>query len=424
MWIRLPSTFYPSAPEPGDSTSACEWRSRLLESSAALSGKATTARSWIAACKKKPWMTRLFGRILEPSMAARGVESWIASLQATRAHPSARPVNGVGRMIPVISGLKLPASSESVSPDLFSSKTSLATSLSVLTKSPGTWSRWGTELRLEYSLRTKSAPPIKGRDSSSWLTPCGMTGIDKTGKAGAGGELFMQATRWQTPATDSFRPRGGDRKDEMGLDQQVRRWPTATAKDGDSAGNRSSQNCHPGTSLHDATKHWPTPNTAPESKQLGSNQISSPPSLGEAAKKWPTPRTVTGGGESAERKKQLGREDAGGGDLQAAVENWPTPGANDMKGSHREGQRHGQLDEAAEIKFQSSLLAQGTGDGATSSEKHPTSRRRLNPAFVAWLMGWPWWWTHPAEINCARSGMESHLSKLRTHLFSLLKRLC
>jgi hypothetical protein len=29
---------------------------------------------------------------------------------------------------------------------------------------------------------------------------------------------------WQTPATDSFRSRGGDRKDEMGLDQEARNF--------------------------------------------------------------------------------------------------------------------------------------------------------------------------------------------------------
>ena len=37
--------------------------------------------------------------------------------------------------------------------------------------------------------------------------------------------LSMQADQWQTPASDSFRSRGGDRKDEMGLDQQARTWP-------------------------------------------------------------------------------------------------------------------------------------------------------------------------------------------------------
>ena len=57
-----------------------------------------------------------------------------------------------------------------------------------------------------------------------WLTPHGMNGQDHTGKQGRGGEFAKQATEWQTPATDSFRCRGGDRKDEMGLDQQARRW--------------------------------------------------------------------------------------------------------------------------------------------------------------------------------------------------------
>ena len=36
---------------------------------------------------------------------------------------------------------------------------------------------------------------------------------------------------WQTPATDSFRSRGGQRKDEMGLDQQARLWNTPTSRD-------------------------------------------------------------------------------------------------------------------------------------------------------------------------------------------------
>jgi DNA (cytosine-5)-methyltransferase 1 len=73
--------------------------------------------------------------------------------------------------------------------------------------------------------------------------------------------LHAAAKQWQTPATDSFRSRGGDRKDEMGLDQQARHWPTA--------------------------------------------------------------RTITGGAESGKRKKELGRMASGGGDLQAAAVVFP-----------------------------------------------------------------------------------------------------
>lgn len=44
---------------------------------------------------------------------------------------------------------------------------------------------------------------------------------------------------------------------------------------------------------------------------------------------------------------------------------------------------------------------------------------RLNPAFAAWLMGWPWWWTNPALTSCAKSAMASYRSKLLQQLSSL-----
>jgi hypothetical protein len=44
-------------------------------------------------------------------------------------------------------------------------------------------------------------------------------------------DLGAQVSLWQTPATDSFRSRGGDRKDEQGLDQQARFWPTISVNE-------------------------------------------------------------------------------------------------------------------------------------------------------------------------------------------------
>ncbi|HLG97208.1 MAG TPA: hypothetical protein VKX49_12925 [Bryobacteraceae bacterium] len=69
--------------------------------------------------------------------------------------------------------------------------------------------------------------------TDSWKTPHGMSNRDHRGKVGGcgGGEFAKQANQWQTPATDSFRSRGGDRKDEMGLDQQARMFPTPSARD-------------------------------------------------------------------------------------------------------------------------------------------------------------------------------------------------
>ena len=53
-----------------------------------------------------------------------------------------------------------------------------------------------------------------------------------TPKHTGGIDLEGAAELWQTPAVDSFRSRGGDRKDEMGLDQQARiAWVTPASRD-------------------------------------------------------------------------------------------------------------------------------------------------------------------------------------------------
>ena len=112
------------------------------------------------------------------------------------------------------------------------------------------------------------------------------------------------------------------------------------------------------------------------------------------------------------------------------AENWPTPGANDYKGTSPTGQRRGQLDEAAEQfwrpptasedaagtvngnmqqmlthqakRVASSLPAPETEtDGSESSPSAPTSRRQLNPRFAEWLMGWEPGWTSLAPLDSA-----------------------
>jgi len=100
------------------------------------------------------------------------------------------------------------------------------------------------------------------------------------------------------------------------------------------------------------------------------------------AQNWPTPDASPHKVQGTEKQDTLAK---------IAI-NWPTPDANCHKGSTQPGQRVGQLDEAAEVlhTFEptpspSSHPAQPTHAGETSSP----SRRRLNPQFVTWLMGWP-----------------------------------
>jgi hypothetical protein len=212
-----------------------------------------------------------------------------------------------------------------------------------------------------------------------WTTPHGMAGIDKNGKAGAGGNFAKQSPAWR-----------------------------------------------------------------PQDAEVSTRS---------------TPRTITGGGETAQRKKELGREDSGGGDLQSQVQTWnlpvsarptpdasadkyrlsgnsqqsksleptsrafmnqpglarPTPAARDSKGANSAdhvttngtGRMHmDQLPNFVEHHFYSHQ-DQPTLDGPTSSESSRTSPLRLNPLFVAWLMGWPSTWvdSRAARLKCGGNGV-------------------
>ena len=207
-------------------------------------------------------------------------------------------------------------------------------------------------------------------------------------------------------------------------------WPTATAGDAHSSGAHGYQTStrNAGVTLTDAIERgvmWTTPQ-AHDTNPRGSGNRMNPNGggacLGHDAMMWASPRTSDTNG--------AGPHGAGGVDLRTQVDSWPTPGANDYKGSAREGQRRGQLDEATEQHWQTpatdSFRSRG-GDrkdemgldqqarvfpssrpdqepapsGSASCESGPTSRPRLNSAFVCWLMGLPEGW-----INFERLGTE------------------
>lgn len=122
----------------------------------------------------------------------------------------------------------------------------------------GSWPTRGTMRNGRLYAPTSSAIPTGASGSSSWPIPQSIP-ENKASRGALLGDYkrrMMEAMQcWQPPAADSFRSRGGDRKAEMGLDQEARNWPT--------------------------------------------------------------PRAITGGPESAKRKQELGRTSSGGGDLQA-----------------------------------------------------------------------------------------------------------
>ena len=134
---------------------------------------------------------------------------------------------------------------------------------------------------------------------------------------------------------------------------------------------------------------WPTPATNPQAPNKNSNAVNVPTSLEEAA---------------------LGM--------------WPTPSARDHKGTdipnHRGGASLSHFVETGQ-RIHSSLPAPGSGtSGRGSSPTARTSPLRLNPAFVSWLMGWPWWWTRAERISFAAREMASWTSRQRSLLWSLI----
>ena len=111
--------------------------------------------------------------------------------------------------------------------------------------------------------------------------------------------------------------------------------------------------------------------------------------------------------------------------LNQVVMAWPTPAARDFKGENSEehalvtggGRKH--MDQLANYVAHSPQ-AQAIQDGERSSEDTQDLRRRLNPAFVNWLQGNPFWWTNPEQISCAAAEIRLWRSKQLQRLSDLL----
>ena len=247
--------------------------------------------------------------------------------------------------------------------------------------------------------------------AQTWKTPHGMGGIDATGKRGGpgGGEFAKQANQWetpraemaehpgrttdsgaqahmecqanlwQTPATDSFRSRGGERKDEMGLDQQARLMlrldaqsvaPVLFGRDC----------CEPERSAKDAVSRFPTPSARDWRDGRASQETteSNARPLNEFVlnemENWPTPRVTTSAMEPSEaqlsriRSGEESERGAGACKLEISVSLFSRPDPPTPK--------------------------DGEGSSPTTpGSRRPSARKKLNAYFVEMLMGLPPGWT-------------------------------
>jgi hypothetical protein len=336
MWIVLPSTCSVSSPESVGSTLESGEPFHALAQSVTWRGKPMRLQHWRAAWKRAPWMRRLSGVMLSPSTASHGVAAWISSLAASPVRISAlqERARGSRGSAPVCGSTSL-ASFAQWSPDLSSWKTSQL-------------SLFGGSMLC----------------SETWP----LSGLMRRGMCF---ELRTWALRTLVPGS-SFSP----------IQQ---RWPTPMVKDAQSAarGTTQTQIMHPGVTLTDAMRKFPTP-AARDYRQANAlehegheDQL---PNF--VAKMFPTPAACQYGQNQGGAMGKVG------------------PIRDSLETLARSGK----------LPFPPSPLT--ATDGANISPDSPKPRLPslvLNPCFVEALMGLPIGWT-----DCERAVMPSCRSKRRS----------
>jgi len=346
MWIHVPLECSPSSVASPDSALASESLYQNLATFVSSRGNLLPAKYW-----QRAWpMDRLTRhpslRILPSSTAGRGVDEWILSKGASHAKTCPLPENepgsleaGQGFGVSTSASLKkaslkrhsLKTSADysqvalfSTDPTYWDTSTQFAaprnrrnnvgtlkltsnaftgdfskhTESRHCSMSSAAWERWVTKARRDFSRRQKSGPVTSENVFLSWR-------IAPAEGSGTSGE--MQSGVWRSPNTRDHHA-GGPRlhhpQRQVALVDQSAEWPTPSVPNGDRTSNTTSTRA-------DGSKR----------------QVD----LGAIAPLWPTPRTITGGGESAERKQELGRTSSGGGDLQSSVDLWQTPATDSFR---------------------------------------------------------------------------------------------
>ncbi|MFM9829389.1 MAG: hypothetical protein ACKVOB_11695 [Sphingomonas sp.] len=168
--------------------------------------------------------------------------------------------------------------------------------------------------------------------------------------------LYLEevAQHWATPRTitgganSQREARGAGGPD---LQEQVEHWSTPRASDGEKGGPNMAFGAG-GTPLPTQAAHWPTPmagSVGTDSYNAAGNSDFSRRVL-ELTENWPTPLTADDGRKVTARSAQT--------QLCIVAESWPEP--------------HSRPDHPT-----------------PAGQKSSPQRRRLNPLFVEWLMGWP-----------------------------------
>ena len=234
-----------------------EQGSEALARSAWWRGKRSPSLLWRRRWIKVAWLRRLSGVTCEPSTLARGVESWISSLEATPVSRSVSLVTGSEKPTIATSGQMSLALFESASPPGASSRTSPVICLSEDTTSSESFKRWASALRRHCGQRRKSARPTDASASSS-LLPAPSASSYGSNKGGAAGRTGPERHSLESMARKAL-------------------WPTPSATLGTNGGLVTPAKAREGGTLIEALSartSWPTPTIAGNYNRKGASPSS------------------------------------------------------------------------------------------------------------------------------------------------------
>lgn len=394
MWLFIPSNFVPAS-ECSEKVSAPH--SSILDSNiepfVTWSGKpvqpANLSRLW----KRERSMRRLFGLTCERSTAQRGADAFIASLPVSHAK-----TYRLREREPVLMGSVPVSSSKSAALPTIAVRDSSfwRTSQASLLPPPPLWTKpKGNSTNARPPESWENWPTAGGmRNGHIFARPLSVQITNANAGSASHGET------WHTPTTMAAK----------GVEYQRQADGTNLAI----LSGQAQQRATPDANALERTNRSDSPNAAIR------------PTLALAAAQWSTPNVPNGGrsvsaevvasrGKTENGKRQVG--------LESEARHWATPRATDGEkgGPNCRGGRGDPILPGQACQQMISLRpVHSTIDGRELSPTARTLRRRLNPAFTCWLMGWPIWWTNPAITNSVKPETELWRSKLASQLSRLL----
>lgn len=254
---------------------------------------------------------------------------------------------------------------------------------------------YGQNLREASSMWSTPNVPNGGRT----LSPEDVLNRGRTAKGKRQVGLENEASLWATPQAHDQAGGNPDRVGRFGtehggrnLADDVTMWATPTSAMTTGAGTQGRDG---GENLQTMTANWPMPQSrdwkSGDASEATTEANARP--LNEAAERWNTP-TATDAKKSDDGPKSRARREAG--EMLTSDQRLRNQ-VQDFQSSHQD-----QLAPTGKMCF--------CGDSGCDQPSH---KRKLNPLFATWLMGWPIWWCMKEPMPYAPSGMASWLSRAR-----------